>query len=314
MERPSDAVAEEGRAASGWTRLVLEKPFGHDAASAAALNASLRTRWSEGDLFRIDRYLGKEVIDNLLVMRFANRMLTPIWNRENVASVQITFEETGGAATAYFDEHGIVRDVMQNHLLQVMAVLAMDRPVSLEPEDIRDAKLKVLRQVRRVDPAADAVAGQYVAPAGDSAGSSSSKGYLEQSFVKPDSKSPTFAMVVLRIKNEQWDGVPFVLKAGKGLGERRSEIRIQLKDVPGDIFDDEEEEEDEDEEEAAAARDDSHPGCEPSRSSTKTDPGPNEFVIRLQPHEEMYMKLTIKGAYSSHWFPYDRVGVVNADP
>jgi glucose-6-phosphate 1-dehydrogenase len=121
-------------------------------------------------------------------------------------------------------------------------------------------------------------------------------------------------MVVLRIKNERWDGVPFVLKAGKGLGERRSEIRIQLKDVPGDIFDDEEEEEDEDEEEAAAARDDSHPGCEPSRSSTKTDPGPNEFVIRLQPHEEMYMKLTIKGAYSSHWFPYDRVGVVNADP
>ena len=99
MERPSDAVAEEGRAASGWTRLVLEKPFGHDAASAAALNASLRTRWSEGDLFRIDRYLGKEVIDNLLVMRFANRMLTPIWNRENVASVQITFEETGSTGS-----------------------------------------------------------------------------------------------------------------------------------------------------------------------------------------------------------------------
>jgi hypothetical protein len=115
-------------------------------ATPRALNQGLAVDWTERDLYRIDRYLGKEVIDNLLVMRFANRLLTPIWNRENVSNVQIIFKEPFGVNTGYFDSHGIIRDVLQNHLLQILAVLAMDRPVSLEPEDIRDAKLKVLRQ------------------------------------------------------------------------------------------------------------------------------------------------------------------------
>ena len=122
---------------------------------------------------------------------------------------------------------------MQNHLLQIMAVLAMDRPVSLDPEDIRDAKLKVLRQVAKVVPSVDVVAGQYVA---DAAYPEKRPGYKENASVPPDSRTPTYAMVVLNVRNERWDGVPFILKAGKALDERRSEIRVQLKSTPGDIF------------------------------------------------------------------------------
>ena len=269
----ADAVHRAGRSRRppGWTRVVVEKPFGSDLASAREMHAALAENWAEKDLYRIDRYLGKEVIDNLLVMRFANRLLTPIWNRENVANVQIVYKEPVGTTAEYFDKHGIVRDVMQNHLLQVMAVLAMDRPVSLDPEDIRDAKLKVLRQVTRVDPERDVVAGQYAAAKGR-------PGYRENASVGADSRTPTYAMVVLNVRNERWDGVPFILKAGKALNERRSEIRVQLRSTPGDIF----------------AADD---GVSAGRAGT--DPGllgagPNEFVLRIQPREEMYMKLTIK--------------------
>ena len=259
----------------GWTRIVVEKPFGSDLPSARAMHAALAERWAERDLYRIDRYLGKEVIDNLLVMRFANRMLTPIWNRENVANVQIVFKEPTGTSAEYFDKHGIVRDVMQNHLLQIMAVLAMDRPVSLEPEDIRDAKLKVLRQVAKVTPSTDVVAGQYVA---DTRYPKKRPGYKENASVPTDSRTPTYAAVVLNVRNERWDGVPFILKAGKGLDERRSEIRVQLKSTPGDIF----------------AEDDGLSRGRFGAEPTDLGAGPNEFVLRIQPHEEMYMKLTIK--------------------
>lgn len=267
----ANAVHRGGRAvAGGWTRLVLEKPFGHDAVSAAALNRHLARTWSEPSLYRIDRYLGKEVIDNLLVMRFANRLLTPIWNRDNIANVQIIHKEPFGAISDYFDAHGIIRDVLQNHLLQILAVLAMDRPVSLDPEDIRDAKLKVLRQVDRVDVEHKVVAGQYVAHEGK-------LGYKDNPNVAADSRAPTFAMLVLNIRNERWDGVPFILKAGKALNEKRSEIRIQLRQTPGDIFGDLEK-----------------PGDPTDPAVANGYAGPNEFVLRLQPHEEMYMKLTIK--------------------
>ena len=272
----ADAIHRNGRSpGNGWTRIVVEKPFGSDLISARAMHVSLKEHWAERDLYRIDRYLGKEVIDNLLVMRFANRMLTPIWNRENVANVQIVFKDDLGTTAEYFDKHGIVRDVMQNHLLQIMAVLAMDRPVSLDPEDIRDAKLKVLRQVAKVVPTTDVVAGQYVA---DAKNPEKRPGYKENASVPKDSRTPTYAMVVLNVRNERWDGVPFILKAGKALDERRSEIRVQLKSTPGDIF----------------AEDDGLSrgrfGAEPKDLGA----GPNEFVLRIQPHEEMYMKLTIK--------------------
>ena len=263
------------RNGNAWTRIVVEKPFGSDLDSARAMHQSLKKHWAERDLYRIDRYLGKEVIDNLLVMRFANRMLTPIWNRENVANVQIVFKEPAGTTAEYFDKHGIVRDVMQNHLLQIMAVLAMDRPVSLDPEDIRDAKLKVLRQVAKVNPVTDVVAGQYVADPKDPV---NKPGYKENKSVPHNSKTPTYAMLVLNVRNERWDGVPFILKAGKALDERRSEIRVQLKSTPGDIFSPDD----------GLSR--GRFGAEPADLGA----GPNEFVLRIQPHEEMYMKLTIK--------------------
>jgi len=245
---------------SGFNRLVLEKPFGRDTASALELNARLSSVFSEEHIYRMDRYLGKEIVENLLVMRFANRFFSPIWNRDNIKNVQIIFKEPYGAEdqnrTAYFDSQGIMRDVMQNHLLQILALVAMDKPASLSHEDIRDEKLKVLRCVQNIKDE-DMVVAQYTAGNGH-------RGYKEHPSVADDSTAPTFCMAVLYVRNERWDGVPFILKAGKGLNERRSEVRIQLRDVPGDLF------------------------------SEEQGQGPNEFVLRMQPEEELYLKMTIK--------------------
>ncbi|KAH9618479.1 hypothetical protein KSS87_019175 [Heliosperma pusillum] len=235
----------------GWTRVIVEKPFGKDLDSAEQLSSQIGELFNESQIYRIDHYLGKELVQNLLVMRFANRLFLPIWNRDNIDNVQIVFKEDFGTEGrgGYFDEYGIIRDIIQNHLLQVLCLVAMEKPVSLTPENIRDEKVKVLQAVNPINDE-EVVLGQY-------------EGYREDPTVPKDSNTPTFATVVLRIHNERWEGVPFILKAGKALDSRKAEIRVQFKDVPGDIF-----------------------KCRKQ--------GRNEFVIKLQPLEAIYMKLTMK--------------------
>ncbi|XP_024357851.1 glucose-6-phosphate 1-dehydrogenase 6, cytoplasmic isoform X2 [Physcomitrium patens] len=235
----------------GWTRVIVEKPFGKDLESSEALSSELGALFSEDQLYRIDHYLGKELVQNLLVMRFANRFFVPIWNRDNIASVQIVFKEDFGTQGrgGYFDEYGIIRDIIQNHLIQILCLLAMEKPISLSPEHIRDEKVKVLECIKPFNDK-EVVIGQY-------------EGYKDDQTVPNDSSTPTFASLVLHINNERWDGVPFILKAGKALDSRKAEIRVQFKDAPGDIF-----------------------KCKKQ--------GRNEFVMRLQPKEAMYMKLTVK--------------------
>lgn len=235
----------------GWTRIVVEKPFGRDLESAEKLSAQIGELFDEPQIYRIDHYLGKELVQNLLVLRFANRFFLPLWNRDNIDNVQIVFREDFGTdgRGGYFDEYGIIRDIIQNHLLQVFCLVAMEKPISLKPEHIRDEKVKVLQSVLPIKDE-EVVLGQY-------------EGYRDDSTVPDNSNTPTFATMVLRIHNERWEGVPFILKAGKALNSRKAEIRVQFKDVPGDIF-----------------------KCKKQ--------GRNEFVIRLQPSEAMYMKLTVK--------------------
>ncbi|KAJ1279836.1 hypothetical protein BS78_04G186200 [Paspalum vaginatum] len=236
---------------TGWTRVIVEKPFGKDLDSAEELSAELGQLFTEEQLYRIDHYLGKELVQNLLVLRFANRLFLPLWNRDNIANVQIVFKEDFGTdgRGGYFDQYGIIRDIIQNHLLQVFCLVAMEKPVSLKPEHIRDEKVKVLQSVEPIKHE-EVVIGQY-------------DGYKDDPTVPNDSNTPTYASLVLRVHNERWEGVPFILKAGKALNSRKAEIRVQFKDAPGDIF-----------------------RCKKQ--------GRNEFVIRLQPSEAMYMKLTVK--------------------
>ncbi|PQM40138.1 glucose-6-phosphate 1-dehydrogenase cytoplasmic [Prunus yedoensis var. nudiflora] len=235
----------------GWTRIVVEKPFGKDLESAEQLSTQIGELFEESQIYRIDHYLGKELVQNLLVLRFANRFFLPLWNRDNIENVQIVFREDFGTEGrgGYFDEYGIIRDIIQNHLLQVLCLVAMEKPISLKPEHIRDEKVKVLQSVLPIEDD-EVVLGQY-------------DGYRDDPTVPDHSNTPTFSTVVLRIHNERWEGVPFILKAGKALNSRKAEIRVQFKDVPGDIF-----------------------KCKKQ--------GRNEFVIRLQPSEAMYMKLTVK--------------------
>lgn len=245
----------------GWNRVIVEKPFGKDAASSKALSDHFASLFKEEQLYRIDHYLGKEMVQNLMTIRFGNRIFNPTWNRENISSVLISFKEPFGTQGrgGYFDEFGIIRDVMQNHLLQILSLVAMEKPVTCHPDDIRDEKVKVLKSIRALE-LDDCVLGQYV---GNPDGKDDAKmGYLDDPTVPTGSKTPTFALAVLQIKNERWDGVPFILKCGKALNERKAEVRIQYRDVPGDIF-----------------------GGRSKR---------NEMVIRVQPGEALYVKMMTK--------------------
>ncbi|RYR74881.1 hypothetical protein HN51_021230 [Arachis hypogaea] len=210
----------------GWTRIVVEKPFGKDLESAEELSTQIGELFEEPQIYRIGHYLGKELVQKMLVLRFANQLFLSLWNRDNIDNVQIIFKEDFKVEVhgGYFDQYGIIRDIIQNHLLQVLCLVAMERPVSLNPEHIRDERVKVLESVVPISDD-EIVLGQY-------------EGYRDDPAVPDESNTPTFASVILRIHNERWEGVPFILRAGKALDSRKKEIRVQFKDVPDDIFKD----------------------------------------------------------------------------
>eukprot|EP00940_MAST-03C_sp_MAST-3C-sp2_P001493 g1493.t1 len=250
---------------TGFTRVIIEKPFGHDSGSFRILNDQTSAAFDENSLYRIDHYLGKEVIMTLLTLRFSNTIFSPLWNCKFIESVHINWKEdlnTAGRA-GYFDKSGIIRDVLQNHLLQVMALLTMERPSSLNT--VADAKRDVLKCVSPIDKK-DCVTGQFTASKFIVDGKIINEpGYLDDADVPSDSCTPTYGMVRMFVDNNRWRGVPFLLSAGKGLDERLCEVRIRFK-----------------------------PAIPIAGSSKRPKLEKNELVIRIQPDESIYFKINAK--------------------
>ena len=261
------AIGDAGLISCGpegpWSRVVIEKPFGRDRDSSDKLTQALSQVFSEGQTYRIDHYLGKEVIQNLLVLRFANIVFEPLWNSKSIESVQIVWKENIGleGRGGYFDQYGIIRDVIQNHLLQILALVAMEPPGRLDPVHIAREKAKVLRCVPPLS-LDDVVLGQYGA---SERSGRRVPGYVDDPSVPSDSITPTFAAARLRIGCPRWEGVPFLISAGKGLDARMTKIIVRFRSVPGNMFCD-------------------LGGC----------PTPNKLSIRVQPDEAIYLSLTNK--------------------
>ena len=252
---------------ANWTRVIVEKPFGVNLDSARQLNTELLTHLDESQIYRIDHYLGKETVQNLLVFRFANGIFEPLWNRQYIDHIQITNAEAVGVEGrgGYYDTSGVVRDMIQNHVFQVLSLVAMESPSSLNSEDVRDEKIKVMHAARAFTPErvrTECVRGQY------GAGASAGKpvpGYRDEADVAPGSATETFALVTMYFDNWRWAGVPFYIRSGKRLTKRVTEIAIQFKEAPLALFGD-----------------------------TTEGVAPNQLIIRVQPDEGITLRFAAK--------------------
>ena len=231
-------LSRDGENTAGWQRVVVEKPFGHDLSSAQKLNNELTRFAHEKQIFRIDHYLGKETVQNILMFRFSNSIFEQLWTRQSVDHVQITVSEKIGVGGrgGYYEEAGALRDMVQNHLLQVMALIAMEPPVSLEAESIRDEKVKLLKSIRVLHPSqvpTAVVRGQY--SEGEVNGQQR-MAYRQEPKVRPGSNVETFVAAKLLVDNWRWSGVPFYLRTGKNLPLSASEVRVQFRPTPNVLF------------------------------------------------------------------------------
>ena len=243
------AAADLSIDGEGWRRVIVEKPFGYDLESARRLNAELTEGLREDQIYRIDHYLGKETVQNILAFRFANGIFEPTWNRRYVDHVQMTVAEEGGVGTrgAYYDKAGALRDIVQNHMFQLLALVAMEPPISFRAEDVRDEKVKVLHAMLPLTPTdvrRDAVRAQYV-------------GYRQEPAVPPDSRTETYMALRLFVDNWRWAGVPFYLRTGKRLARRSTEVSVHFKRAPFTLF----------------------------RETAIEGTNPNVLVLRIQPDE-----------------------------
>jgi glucose-6-phosphate 1-dehydrogenase len=266
--RQHNLIYNTAKVKDRWSRIIIEKPFGHDLQSAVQLQNELIQHLDESQIYRIDHYLGKETVQNLLVFRFSNPIFELIWNNHNIDNVQISVAEEIGIGTrgSFFEEAGILRDIIQNHAMQLLSLVAMEPPISLNADAIRDEKVKVLESIRPISPDAmdrAVIRGQY---GPGFVNGEPVKGYREEENVAAHSSVETYAAIELFLDNWRWAGVPFYIRAGKRLPKRTTEIAIVFKKVPGFLF----------------------------RSSATSDLEPNILVIRIQPDEGISLKMNCK--------------------